>query len=140
MIPGQTFNGRVLRIIGQADLQRNTLQAKVAINEPDPRLRPEVLCRVEFWSLDSNNSSERTGSGSHALWIPADALVSDQTEQQVWVVDPLTQTVTQRNIKLHPAKRDGFRRVADGLRANERIVVGGNSNRLEVGQRVKEVE
>jgi len=48
MLPGRVFTGRVSRIVGQADIQRNTLQAKVAVIDPDPRLRPDVLCRVEF--------------------------------------------------------------------------------------------
>lgn len=140
MLPGQTFNGRVLRIIGQADIQRNTLQAKVAVEDPDPRLRPEVLCRVEFWSPPSADASASTRSGKHSLWVPKDALTSAQAQQTVWVVDPLTQRVEQRNIQLYPAERDGYRQIADGLRANERIVTGESRNRLTEGHRVKEIE
>ncbi|MGI9241542.1 MAG: HlyD family secretion protein, partial [Verrucomicrobiales bacterium] len=47
-LPNHEFECVVSRIVGTADLQRNTLQAKVRIIEPDPRLRPEMLCRVKF--------------------------------------------------------------------------------------------
>ncbi len=47
-LPNTEFRGIVSRIVGTADLQRNTLQAKVRVIDPDPRLRPEMLCRVKF--------------------------------------------------------------------------------------------
>ena len=47
-LPNVEFRGVVTRIVGSADLQRNTLQAKVRVIDPDPRLRPEMLCRVKF--------------------------------------------------------------------------------------------
>ncbi len=136
MLPGRTFSGEVTRIIGQADLQRNTLQAKVRIDEPDERLRPDVLCRVEFWKTATGGASG--SSGNHTLWIPETALPSDDLEQTVWVVDPLTQTVQQRAIRLTTAVRDGLRQAADGLRANELIVLKSEAA-LSEGARVKEV-
>lgn len=121
MIPGKTFDGRITRIIGQADLQRNTLQAKVEIKQPDARLRPDVLCRVEFMRLPASGNSGGVSSVGHSLWIPVRALKSDAREQEVWVVDPLTQTVQQREIQLSTSTRDGYREVAKGVRANEMI-------------------
>jgi HlyD family secretion protein len=138
MLPGQNFTGRVTRIVGMADLQRNTLQAKVAIDAPDARLRPDVLCRVEFMSARSPSASGPTTTGRYALWIPTGALQSDAPEQPVWVVDPLTQTATQRIIKLSTTTRTGFRKVTDGLRANEVVVLSGQAA-LSEGARVKEV-
>ena len=43
ILPEQTFRGKITRILGEADLQRNTLQVKVRIENPHPRLRPEML-------------------------------------------------------------------------------------------------
>jgi HlyD family secretion protein len=138
LLPGQTMTGSVTQITGQADLQRNTLQVKVRIDDPDPKLRPDILCRVEFWNAASSGRPGNVTSGSHTLWIPVDALLSADTEQSVWVVDPLTQVVNRRNIKLATASRDGFRLVTDGLRANELVVTKGQQA-LEEGARVKEV-
>ena len=138
MLTGQTFSGRVTRIIGQADLQRNTLQAKVALDAPDERLRPDVLCRVEFWSAATSPTAGTTAADSHALWVPDRALLSGELEQEIWVVDPLTQTVHTRKIILTTAARGDLRQVVAGLRANEVVVLNPVAG-LSEGARVKEV-
>ena len=140
MLPNTHFDGRVTRIVGLADLQRNTLQAKVAIAKPDPRMRPDVLCRVEFWSMAGAGPEPHgaaTGSAHHSLWIPEGALAdSTQARQDVWVVDPLMLTAQQRAIMLGPESRPGYRRVASGLRANEAVVIG-TARDLKNGCRVR---
>lgn len=136
LLPGRTFKGRVISITGQADLQRNTLQAKVAIDDPDPRMRPDVLCRVEFMSVPGIGNTGGSAAG-HSLWIPEAALASDDAEQSVWIVDPHTQTVELRPVKLAASTKDGYRRVTEGVRANERVVVSARGG-LEEGVRVKE--
>jgi multidrug efflux pump subunit AcrA (membrane-fusion protein) len=136
LLPGITFTGRVTRIVGQADLQRNTLQAKVAIDDPDRRIRPEVLCRVEFWSPSSQSTGSPRSSDGNSLWIPMSALSSDAATQDVWVVDPLTQQVQRRNIELDSPVRDDLKKVATGLRANEMVVINGRDSLTE-GARVK---
>lgn len=128
LLPGQTMSGRVIQIVGQADLQRNTLQAKVAIDQPDPRLRPEVLCRVEFWS----DATEQVQRNLHTLWVPEAAVQETGT---IWVIDPLSSEAEQRTVKLGQ-KKDGFLLVLEGLRANETVVTGGAEN-LEEGARVR---
>lgn len=48
VLPEVTFAGVVTRVMHEADLQKNTLQVKVQVLEPDPLLRPEMLSRVRF--------------------------------------------------------------------------------------------
>jgi len=50
-LPDRQLKGVVTSIVGRADLQRNTIQAKVKIADPDPLLRPEMLARVQFMSM-----------------------------------------------------------------------------------------
>lgn len=135
LLPGRTFSGQVTRIIGQADLQRNTLQAKVKIDAPDIRLRPDVLCRVEF---RSSTTGQSRSSAAHSLWIPAAAIETNALEQDIWIIDPLTQTAHRRSIRLTTSSLEGFRQVAEGVRANE-IVVINHTELLQEGVRVKEV-
>lgn len=54
VLPDQTFTGTVTRITNEADLQRNTLEIKVRIEDPSEMLKPEMLARVRF--LGSNDS------------------------------------------------------------------------------------
>ncbi|QBG46028.1 HlyD family efflux transporter periplasmic adaptor subunit [Verrucomicrobia bacterium S94] len=138
MLPGRSFDGEVTAITGQADLQRNTLQAKVAIREPDPRLRPDVLCRVEFYGMPAAGNSGNVSVSGYSLWIPQAALQSDASEQTVWVVDPLNHVAEPRAVRLTTAVKDGFRGVSEGVRANEKVVVQAEG-KLADGVRVKEM-
>ena len=51
-LPGQTVRGRVLRLVQQADIAKNTLQAKVLLENPPDGLVPDMLARVRIF-LDS---------------------------------------------------------------------------------------
>ncbi|MDP6490905.1 MAG: efflux RND transporter periplasmic adaptor subunit [Kiritimatiellia bacterium] len=137
MLPAGLFTGRVTRIVGQADIQRNTLQVKVAVIDPDPRLRPDVLCRVEFWSDASDSGAGDESADRHALWIPEAALQDeDAAEQSVWVVDPMSQRAHERAIRVSRTESHGYRLLLDGLRANETVVLG-ETVALEEGCRVR---
>lgn len=134
LLPGREFRGRVTRIVGEADLTRNTLQAKVAIEAPDEALRPEMICRVEFFETSRGDGAERDGQGAGGrmqLWVPTAALDGETA----WVVDPDTRRVVSRTLELGRQERDGRRLVVSGLHANERVVL--NPENLEEGQRVR---
>ena len=47
-VPGKTVAGEVLLATSQADIQKNTLSVKVALPDPPPQLRPDMLCQVTF--------------------------------------------------------------------------------------------
>lgn len=122
----RAFTGTVTRITGEADLTRNTLQVKVAIRDPDPRLRPEMLCRAEFLGSPTRPAS---ATGQRAIWIPAAALVAEEGESaSAWVIDPVEETAEPRDLVIGGEERDGLRPVFDGLRAGERVVTDGADN------------
>src|ERR1043165_676015 len=53
------FDGEVTRVLHQADIQKNTLQVKVAIKNPRPELRPEMLARVQFIAIEKPDAKEK---------------------------------------------------------------------------------
>ncbi len=123
MLPGREFPGTVTRIVGEADLQRNTLQVKVAITDPDPRFRPEMLCRVAFLSVRPEEHPSTSGQiETDRLWIPRELVPERDSDAEVWVMDPLTKTVSARRIVLGTAVQKGIREVREGLLANEWVV------------------
>lgn len=135
LLPDTVFDGEVTRIAGEADIQRNTLQAKVRLIDPAPQLRPDMLCRVEFLATraDAPGLAARGGRGaSLALFVPENALVDDDTA--VWVCDPETRRVSQRPVTAGSLRRDGRRHVSDGLLPGEWVVV--EPSNLADGQRV----
>lgn len=140
LLPDAVFKGKVSRITGQADLQRNTLQAKVSIENPDSRLRPEMLLRGKFFAIQGRSSegsstSLPSSSGNSqrlALFVPEQALVNDSA---VWVVTP-DQTAELRQLQLGRESREGHRRVLDGIRSGEQVILPPHEQ-LSAGSRVK---
>jgi RND family efflux transporter MFP subunit len=116
LLPDRVFAGEVTRITGEADVQRNTLQAKVRIIDPIDQLRPEMLCRVEFSGTAAVSGA---AAGSLAMWVPQAAL----TNGAAWVCDPESQRVSKRGVQATSEMRDGFVRVSDGLRPGEHVVL-----------------
>jgi RND family efflux transporter MFP subunit len=127
LLPDRVFNGEVTRITGEADVQRNTLQAKVRIIDPVDSLRPEMLCRVEFLGTPSAGGA---ASGSLAVWVPENALA----DGAVWIFDPDSKRVTKREVQAATETRDGHVRIANGLRPGEQVVLSPQG--LRDGQRV----
>ena len=135
LLPDRTFKGTVTRVTGQADLQRNTLQAKVKIESPDARLRPDMLMRAKFFALaEPRNEGESApvSSGRLSLFVPEKALIN---ETQVWVVSPDSKA-EKRTIKLGKTNRDGHRLVLEGLRSGESVILPPHGQ-IEEGSRVK---
>lgn len=91
VLPDRVFTGCVLRVTHQADLQKNTLQVKVKVHDPDPVLRPEMLTRVKFLPDDSNGAAitDSTIETTTIVQVPRDAIESLGESHRVW-------TVTQR--------------------------------------------
>ncbi|MGB6221458.1 efflux RND transporter periplasmic adaptor subunit [Haloferula sp.] len=128
LLPDQSFHGKVTSIVGQADIQRNTLQAKVLIEDPDDALRPEMLCRVEF--LQARNGGDTATTHGLTLWIPEASIEGNR----VWVIDPDSKRVSAREVTLG-AKSEDRQQVLSGLRPGERIVL--NPSGLKNNQRVE---
>ncbi len=81
VLPDQTFQGVVDRITYEADLQKNTLQAKVRVIDPSPLLRPEMLTRVKFLPR-GGSGGEAPELGDTTMLVPTGAIDNGR----VWVV------------------------------------------------------
>jgi len=140
------FKGRVIRISGEADLQRNTLQVKVKILNPDDRLRPEMLCRAEFLADRENPNTAASSSirGREAasavrLLAPNAALIRvDGSSAHVWTLDESGKRVRLQQILLSGEQEGEFREVRSGLNPGDRVVLNPPNN-LQEGQRVREL-
>ena len=74
-LPGQTVRGRVLRLVQQADIAKNTLQAKVLLENPPPGLVPDMLARVRIFldSAPAPTSAASAVKSAHATDSASDA-------------------------------------------------------------------
>ena len=129
LLPDEIFEGIVTRIEGAADLQRNTLQAKVRIADPSDKLRPEMLSRVEFLETLREDKSDPSAIGV-AVYVSASAL----TEGTVWVCDADTRRAERRQV-VSSATAENLVRIDSGLRPGEWVV--SDPAGLREGERLK---
>lgn len=138
LLPDQKFTGTVTRIVGEADLQRNTLQAKVRIDDPDPRLRPEMLCRAEFFG--AANAAASSPSGTLTVFVPVDVIRNrNEDEAEVWKLSADNRHALQQAVTLGHGQRDGHVEVRTGLLPGDRVILNPPAQ-LQDGARVRAVE
>ncbi len=83
VLPDAVFQGEVTRVMHEADIQKNTLEVKVALRDPKPVLRPEMLARVRFLATATvAEAGERL-----AVLAPYAALTRGVNGTHVWVVE-----------------------------------------------------
>lgn len=134
VLPDQVFRGRVTRILHIADIQKNTLQAKVAVLDPRPELRPEMLARVKFLAAPDPGDGGGDGRARGALFVPAGAVRNGA----VFIVDGFD---GDRGVaRLRPVETgresDGWIEAVSGLNPGD-LVVTSPPGDLRDGQRVR---
>lgn len=123
------FPGRVTRILHRADIQKNTLEVKVAIDDPAPELRPDMLARVRFLAPAQPAAAEPTA----AVFVPSDSLRDDH----VWVVsafDGSRGAATPRSVR-KGREMEGWTEV-EGVQPGD-LVIRPPLGDLRPGQRVR---
>jgi len=139
-LPNAEFRGRVTRIVGAADLQRNTLQAKVRVLDPDPRLRPEMLCRVKFLqplsATETSASKPMATSSKRALFAPLAGLIERSSNSaSAWVVSADGKRANRKSITLGDREMAGHVAIESGLLAGELIILPPHQG-LSEGRRI----
>lgn len=141
-LPGRTLSGRVVRVVHEANLQRNTIQMKVSIEDPPPALRPEMPVRVRFHAAPAADAEQagrkkaandgRPGetigpvSPGLRLVLPAEALRDrTATKASVWKVkwsDGGDRLAALTDVELGETD-DGQVEIRAGLRVGDRVIV-----------------
>ncbi len=116
--PDWDIPASVITTIPAADRQRATVLVRIAFDELDPRLLPDMGVNVAF--LEAEVPNEQDQSNATRLWIPsaADRRTADATV--VFVVSG--ETTERRAVTL--GRQDGDNvEITAGVRENERVVV-----------------
>ena len=146
VLPDRTFDGVVTRVVHEADVARNTLQVKVAIKDPTPELKPEMLARVRFMAGSrgaggaAGGTVGRNGVGevqSQQVFAPRGLLRSNgEGKATAWVVDKGAGVARRRDVELGSGEFEGWVAVATGLRAGDALI-SGDVSKLSEGTRVQ---
>jgi RND family efflux transporter MFP subunit len=139
ILPDKSFSGRVTRIVRQADIQKNTLEVKVAIDEPDPQLAPEVLARVKFHASPSpaaqNRSTQAGGAKGQRLFVPSDLVAENRQGHYVYLFDDLSSRARRREVEPGP-ENNGWVQIRQGLQPGDRLIALA-PEKLSDGQRLR---
>lgn len=113
--PGEQFTGRVLLIQPELDKVTRTAKVRIALPNPEGRIKANFFAEVEFGS---------SGNAGQAIVVPSSAVI-DSGNRQVVIIEREEGLFEPRDVKLG-RRFDGITEVLSGLRVGERIVVTGN--------------
>ena len=137
IFPDKIFNGEVTRILGEADLQRNTLQVKVSLLNPHSKLRPEMLCRAKFYDISKPTD---LGHRKMSIFAPLDVRSSkEQDRDSLWVLSADGNHAEEREVTYGSEIREAFIEVSSGLRPGDKIILQPPAE-IKAGDRVKVVK
>ncbi len=122
--PKVRAKGWVREVAPQADAVTRTFRVRVALDDPPAAMR---LGSTVIGTIQSDS-----GSG---IAIPASALTRAERQPAVWVVEPVSSTVSLRNIEVTRYDLDRVV-VANGLHPDD-IVVTAGVQALRPGQKVQ---
>lgn len=131
--PDWQIPAHVIAVIPTADRSKGTVTVRIAIDQKDPRILPEMGVRVSFLAPAQAGSS----TAPAGALLPADAVQSadgtDASTGVVWVIRE--DRVERRAVKLG-AKTGNDQTIIAGLTAGERVAVGDFS-KLQDGTKIK---
>jgi RND family efflux transporter MFP subunit len=132
--PGGPLDGEVLFATAQADIQKNTLQVKVAVRSPPPMLRPDMLAQVTFLAPAEPGKGSGPGPEPLRLLVPRDLVEAGEGGGHVWVADQAAGVARRKAVKLGAAAGP-LVEVVEGLNAADRLIAAGREG-LSDGERV----
>jgi multidrug efflux pump subunit AcrA (membrane-fusion protein) len=133
-VPGG-LEGRVVAVTSVADIQKNTLQVKVAIDNPPDVIRPEMLAQVTFLAPEQE---ELTGKEHDRLRVlmPRQLVSGGEADAHAWVANLADKTAERRAITLGPAGTEELVEVVSGLTPTDKLISGGREA-LSDGERIR---
>jgi RND family efflux transporter MFP subunit len=127
--------GRVLFVSSEADIQKNTLQVKVAIDDPPEVFKPEMLVDVTF--LAPQRSGEAPPPTEQIrLFVPQSLVQEGEGGPFVWLADQSAGRARRTPIGLGGSALGGLVEVKTGLKPGSRIIVSPLDG-LADGERIR---
>jgi RND family efflux transporter MFP subunit len=130
--PDWQIPAHVIAVIPTADRSKGTVTVRIAVDQGDARILPEMGVRVSFLAAQPQDTSSKLPSGGVSL--PSNAVQGSGTTGAVFVVHD--DRVERRAIRLGTSSSSDSIIVLSGLTAGERVAVG-DFTQLKDGARIR---
>lgn len=131
----QPLAGTALFVSSEADIQKNTLQVKVQIDDPPRMFKPEMLVDVTFLA-PSDPQQESEPSEELRLFVPQTLVMSGEGGDFVWLADQSAGVARKTAVEKGGAGPDGMVEITRGLTPASRIIASGHES-LADGKRIR---
>jgi len=133
----EPITGEVVSVTTLADIQKNTLQVKVAVNNPPEVIKPEMLGKVTFLAPPSPVVADKLGDSPLRLFVPQSLVAMSEGGATVWVADLTASVARRKSVEVGRGTTDeGLVEIISGLQPTDKLVVAGRESVSE-GSRVQ---
>ena len=133
-VAAEPMIGTVLFVSSEADIQKNTLEVKVAVPDSEVVLRPEMLMDCTFLASASPDSPEQNAVTN--LYLPNQLIQRDENGSFVWVADQSDGVARLTQVELSDRTSNGLVQVTKGLSITSRVITGGLAG-IQDGDRIR---
>jgi multidrug efflux pump subunit AcrA (membrane-fusion protein) len=126
--------GEVLYLTSEADVQKNTLEVKVAIHGAPELVKPEMLVDVTFLAVDSAGAAAGN-TESISIYVPRQHLREGDSGPYVWAVAADGAHARRVQVETSGPGNSSLVLITSGLTASSRIIVSPTEG-LQDGDRV----
>ena len=128
------LTARVLFVSSLADIQKNTLEVKVALEDAPPVLKPEMLVDVTFLAPKSADANAEPTQETR-IHVPQSLVQQDEAGAFVWLADQSAGVARKTPIETGTSV-GGMIEVTRGLTISSRLIVEGLDG-LQDGDRIR---
>ena len=134
----ETLKGRVLFFNSRADIQKNTLEVKVLIENAPPVFKPEMLVEATFLAPSSHSAKEQAISttSQERYYVPRSLVRQDTQGKFVWIVDQSLGIARRTAVETGGQKPGGLVEIIGKLTVSSRVIATGTDG-LADGERVR---
>jgi HlyD family secretion protein len=131
----EPITGKVLFISSKANIQKNTLEVKVALDKPVPVFKPEMLVNVTHLALKPAETVAEAAAPMR-LFIPNQLVLHDETGSYIWIADQSAGVAHKVSVTTGGRGAEGLVEVTQGLTIASRVVSRGFES-LKEGSRIR---
>ncbi|MBT5582645.1 MAG: efflux RND transporter periplasmic adaptor subunit [Phycisphaerae bacterium] len=127
VLPDRVFTGEVTRFVHRADVQKNTIEAKIGINDPSGLLKPDMLARVRILQPQHDGTPGEVRTVPR-VFVPQDAVLEGGFVLLIRDYAHGSGTASMQPIQLGDTAIDGWIEVLGGLSAGDRVILDADQS------------